>query len=250
MFLASPIWLVLLAPWAGLALWLLWGQLDRRAVPYLKLWRGEMAHHRKPSRQWHAPPPALIALLAATLLGIVAAAGPMIRIGVNAPAPGPEPAGVKNDHRGAAARRVAWPAVEAASPLPPELRRMIEVYTRHRPPGEGSQRIAVLSGSAAMPAAEPAAIVADDPAAITTLANLESLTVADSPLTQGVDWEKALNGARVSSPPSGDWQPVVVAGGAAVVAVRQQPVRQVWVGFESDDFPRRAGFRGFLEQRN
>jgi len=317
MFLAWPIWLVLLAPWVGLTLWLLWGQLDRRGVPFLKLWRDETTHHRKPNRAWAKPPLALIALLAAMFLAIAAAAGPMVRIGLNPPATPPEPSDVKIDclavragpttqamvrllnqsdlstakltiradgkklrtdqvtlpargqthnyflivpvpasaveaevecdgaridHRVRATRWAAWPIVEAATPLPPELRRMIDVYGRHRPPGEGSKHVAVLSASAVAPQEEPAAIVADGSAATTALSNLEPPAVLDSPLTKSVDWEKILSRAGVSSPPPGDWQPIVTAAGVTVLAVRQQPVKRVWVGFQSEEFPRRADF--------
>jgi len=318
MFLDSPIWLVLLAPWGGLTLWLLWGQLDRRGVPFVKLWREEMAHHRKPSRAWNKPPLALMALLAAMLLAIVAAAGPMVRIGLNPPAIPPESSDVKMDclavragrqtqamvrllnqsglatakltiradgkyvgsdevalpargemrnyflvvptgvsaveaevecngasridHRAQAIRRAAWPIVEATSPLPAELRRMIEVYGRRRPPGDGSKRIAVLSASAVAPEDQPAAIVADDSAVTTVLSNLEPLAVVDSPLTKSVEWETILSRARVSSPPPGEWQPIVAAANVTVVAVRQQPVKRVWVGFQSDEFPHRSDF--------
>jgi hypothetical protein len=317
MFLVSPIWLVLLAPWGGLTLWLLWGQLDRRGVPFLKLWRDDPAHHRKPSRAWNKPPLALIALLAAMFLAIGGAAGPMVRIELNPRAIPPEPSDVKIDwlavragpatqamvrllnqsdlstakltirvdgkilsteqvtlpargemrnyflvvpagvsaveaevecdgvtridHRAQAVRRAAWPIVEAASPLPAELRRMIEVYGRRRPPGDGSKRMAVLSASAVAPEGQPAAIVADDSAA-TVLSNLEPLAVVDSPLTKSVDWDKILSRARVSSPPPGDWQPIVAGGNVTVVADRQEPVKQVWVGFQSDEFPHRADF--------
>ena len=67
---------------------------------------------------------------------------------------------------------------------------MIDVYGRHRPPGEGSKHVAVLDASAIVPGEEPAAIIAD-PSAATVLANLEPLAVLDSPLTKSVDWEKS-----------------------------------------------------------
>jgi hypothetical protein len=318
MFLVSPIWLVLLAPWVGLALWLLWGQLDQWGVPFLELWREETIQHRTPSHNWNTPPPALIVLLAAMFLAIVAAAGPTVRTGLKPPAIPPEPSDVKIDclavragpatqamvrllnqsdlatakltiradgrilrtdqvtlparggthnyflivpagasvveaevecdgaagidHRARATRRAAWPIVEAASPLPAELRRMIDVYGRHRPAGEGSKRIAVLGASGVWPAEQPAAIVADDSTAATAISNLEPLAVLDSPLTKSVDWGQILSRARVSSPPPGDWRPIVTAAGATVLAVRQQPVKQVWVGFQSDEFPHHPDF--------
>ena len=315
MFFAWPIWLLLLGPWGGLALWLLWGELDRRGVPFLKLWRDEMTYHRKPRARWDIPPPAVIWLLAAMLVAIVAAAGPMVRMAPNSPAIGPRLPDVKIeclavragqamvrllnqsdlatakltiradgktvradqialaapgqrrdyfitvpdgataveaeiecdgaariDHCVRARRRQAWPIVEAATALPPALRRMIEVYRRDRPPGEGSKHIAVVGAGGVWPTDQPAAILADNSAATTALSNLQPLLVRDSPLTRSVDWEEILSRATVSPPPPGNWQPIVTAAGATVLAIRPQPIKQVWVGFQSEEFPHHPDF--------
>jgi len=79
MLLTSPIWLILLAPWAGLVAWLLFGRRDKTSVPFLNLWRVNELEIRKPRRAWEKPPVALAALLCGMLLAIFAAAGPAVR---------------------------------------------------------------------------------------------------------------------------------------------------------------------------
>src|SRR5580658_8920714 len=79
MFLVSPIWLILLGPWGALVIWLMRGRIETRGVPFRELWGRETAQNRKADRAWRMPPGWMIALLAAMLLGIVAAVGPMIR---------------------------------------------------------------------------------------------------------------------------------------------------------------------------
>lgn len=315
MFLASPIWLVLLAPWAGLAVWLLRGRLPSRMVPFLKLWDAQAVQNTKPERAWRTPPLAVMAALAAMLLAIFAAAGPMIEFGPSALAaqaadvrieslavraapttqamvqirnqselsnakltvragdtsvsrdivlPGrgevrlyfvdlpiaaasvdaqlTAGADGKISHELQAIRESEWPKVEAVGPLPPELNRMIEVYMRHRPPGENSKRIAVVAGSEHLPTDEPAAILMDAPIHGREVTKIQSLMVVDSPLTRSVDWGKALAGAAVQSPTSENWRPLVTAKDVTVLAIRQNPYRQVWVGFRSAQFPDDADF--------
>src|ERR1700688_4862234 len=80
MTFASPLWLVGLLPWIGVALYLLWGRRKRRDVPFLELWRGPAAvEHAK----WKvsAPPVALAMALLAMLAGILGAGRPAARRG-------------------------------------------------------------------------------------------------------------------------------------------------------------------------
>ncbi len=77
MSFASPFWLVFLIPWLWLVLWLLIGQRDRVAVPFLELWSGPMGS-AKVRRTIQPPPIALVCALAAVLLGVVGAAAPMV----------------------------------------------------------------------------------------------------------------------------------------------------------------------------
>jgi len=85
MTFASPLSLALLAPWAALALWLLWARHRATSVPFIDLWRGAVKLPRA-SRQFSPPPTSLIAMLSAVFLAILAAAGPSIRR-ANAPPP-------------------------------------------------------------------------------------------------------------------------------------------------------------------
>jgi len=80
MTFATPLWLVGLLPWLGVALYLLWGRRKRRDVPFLDLWRGPAAvEHAK----WKvsAPPIALAMALLAMLAAILGAARPGARWG-------------------------------------------------------------------------------------------------------------------------------------------------------------------------
>jgi hypothetical protein len=69
--------------------------------------------------------------------------------------------------------------------------------------------------------------------------------VRDHPLTQGVTWGEvvraALPGGVNPRPPEG-WTPVVSAAGKVWVAVREQPIRAVWIGFETADWARSPEF--------
>jgi hypothetical protein len=419
MTFTSPLWFIALAPWAALVAWLLSGRLQKRGVPFLNLWQRQTPPWPKPKRAWEKPPVALAALLAAMLLAIVAAAGPMIgnressgvtvivdrglnsrfakvaagldaflhenfpdaivdlRIVPNANSTGggdwlsrvvsleptavqdgkqvmlacrqalretngpvavisdltielndprliqiapPEAitnvgidllavrsspstqamvrlfnqspltsaeltvradgnvvesrqlalcsAGGKRDyfvdipglprvveaqvrcddsmkinHRAWVVRRAAWPIVQARSSLPSELTRMIEVYARHRPTGEGSQPVAVVKATDPISTDVPAVIVADEAAGGKKLSTRQPMIVKDGALKiQSVDWANVLAGATLRPAPPGDWEPIVSAGNEMVVAVRDAPVKQVWVGFSTDDFKRRPDF--------
>ena len=68
----SPIWLIGLAPWLALAVWMLRGRGDLRRVPFLPLW-GESAGASKAAHKRKLPPLATMAVLGAMLLGVVAA---------------------------------------------------------------------------------------------------------------------------------------------------------------------------------
>ena len=56
-----------------------------------------------------------------------------------------------------------------------------------------------------------------------------------------IDWRAAAVGARAPGPPGDGWLPLVSARGGVLLAVRESPVRQVWVGLVSDAFAH-AGF--------
>jgi hypothetical protein len=77
MHLLSAHFLWLLAPWAALTFWLLWGRRPRINVPFLELWRGPIEAPAA-RRGMQLPPVAVLFALLAILLGILAAARPFI----------------------------------------------------------------------------------------------------------------------------------------------------------------------------
>jgi len=145
------------------------------------------------------------------------------------------------NHHAWAVRRPTWPRVQARSSLPPEVQRMIQVYTHDRPAGAESNSVAEVDSSSAPPTDSPAAILADRGS--TELDTTQAPVVAAAPLNlSDVDWVKALAGATAAAPPEGDWTPLVTVGEKVVVAARSQPNRQVWIGFSAPQFSRSADF--------
>ena len=141
-------------------------------------------------------------------------------------------------HQAWSVRRDAWPIVEARSDLPPELRRMIEVYSRHRPASSDSPRVAIVRQGEPIPPHDPAVILASG---ISKLLATQPVAVQGALQFPGVDWQTALAGASIS-PVSPGWQPAVIAAGATVVAVQPGSPKRIWVGFSSNTFPRQAGY--------
>jgi hypothetical protein len=68
------------------------------------------------------------------------------------------------------------------------------------------------------------------------------LRVTPDPLTKVVNWNAAIQGASVSKPPDGDWTPLVTVGNVVLLAKRESPGRQVWVGFTQEAWPKSPDF--------
>ncbi len=77
MNLVSPIWLIGLAPWLGVLIYLLRGAHDRANVPFLQLWRGSASMPRQ-ERRWRTPPTAIVLIMIGCLLGLLAASRPYV----------------------------------------------------------------------------------------------------------------------------------------------------------------------------
>src|SRR5438552_4125190 len=84
MSFSGPLWLIGLLPWAGVALYLLRGRRRKEPVPFLDLWLGPVLGPN-PKRRIAAPPLAVALALLATLLALLAAAGPQVNSGPAAP---------------------------------------------------------------------------------------------------------------------------------------------------------------------
>ena len=159
MVFASPLLLLALLPWAGAALWLLWGRPRRTPVPFLELWRGPAL--QKPTRRGlQAPPVFLACAILAVLLALLAAAGP--RLSVRQGGAG-EPIAIIVD------RGITMSAASGATPRRTLAARTAadslgQVASSDTPvdlwlvPGEGSRRIRLGSLASLVAAMPPTAL--------------------------------------------------------------------------------------------
>jgi hypothetical protein len=129
--------------------------------------------------------------------------------------------------------------VEIRGDVPPEVRRVAEAYNRVRPAvGERGGRIVAIPPTRD----EPGIFLADGAASATV--NAGAAQVVDHPVTAKVDFARASVApiASATSPNGGGWTPLVTLDGRAIVAARESPARQVWIGFAARDFARTPGF--------
>jgi hypothetical protein len=133
------------------------------------------------------------------------------------------------DDRAWLVREKSWPRVETRAALSPELRRMAEVYQRNRPPGPGSKLVLITTSPEQLPSDSPGVVLAPVDESQTVSG---SLNVAGHPVTREVNWQAVVTHARTSAAAPGGFRPVVSVGNHVLVAVRDGPVRQVWVGFD------------------
>ncbi len=137
-------------------------------------------------------------------------------------------------------RRQSAPVIEPRIALPEEVRRVITVYARHRPPGDSSAKL---------PIARPGELKADEPGILLApVTGTESpkgdLTTRPHPLLNGIsDWHAIAAGASLaSSRPGEGWTNLISQGNQPLVAVKETDARQVWIGFESREFARTPAF--------
>jgi hypothetical protein len=113
----------------------------------------------------------------------------------------------------------------------------VDDYQTNRPPSDSSVPVAVSAG-------EPIADAGLIWTAGTSPVGAGTIQLGNPQLTGDVDWSEmsGLVHAAADLPAGAGWIPVVSKGSSVFVAERDWPVRQVWVGFWSDDWPSRAGF--------
>lgn len=143
------------------------------------------------------------------------------------------------DDRAYLVRGQPWPALEPRSPLPDELRRMIDVYRRLRPAGESSARLAI-GRREDVKSDEPAVLLSPVDAQESARGEVRPVPHA---LTAGVDWAGVAQSAALATggPPEG-WTILARVGDRPILAVRDAEPRQAWVGFESRTFARTPGY--------
>jgi len=84
MIFSSPLWLALLVPYLGVAIYLFRGARHRAAVPFLQLWEGPV-HPAPEAPQTRLPPVPIILALLALLLAILGCAQPGVITNAQAP---------------------------------------------------------------------------------------------------------------------------------------------------------------------
>jgi len=141
--------------------------------------------------------------------------------------------------------RRRWRPVEERPPLSEALHRMVEVYQHSRMPARDIAPVFVVQSPNELGSQECGVLLASlyGPGAATTLPTTLSI-ISSNPVTANVDWKQVMAGAMVASaPPAGDgWTPLVTVGSHILLAFRQAPERQVWVGFDNPSFVHQADY--------
>ena len=129
------------------------------------------------------------------------------------------------------------PRLEPRGALPAELLRIVEVYAASRPPAAESPRVILTRDNVVLPPASVGVVLAD----ARDVAAAGDAQVRPHPVTRDTRWT-FREPVRLAAAPSGGtanpWTPVVTLGGRTAVAVCEAPARQVWVGIESEEWPR------------
>jgi hypothetical protein len=71
---------------------------------------------------------------------------------------------------------------------------------------------------------------------------LIGIEFGNHPIISGLDWRIIAADASAAESPGEGWRPLIRSGPLVLVAVRDQPARQVWVGFTSPTFPMRKEY--------
>lgn len=126
-------------------------------------------------------------------------------------------------------RRRSWPKIDRLDPLPPEVQRMVEVYRKNRPSGQGSTTVVLASQVAHLSANVPGIALAGElPAAPADPAQLK---ITAHELTRDLDWKALAVAGPVAGAPPGEWTPLVTAGDRVLLAVRDA-TREVFLGID------------------
>jgi hypothetical protein len=128
-------------------------------------------------------------------------------------------------------REERWPAIQTQTSIDPALDRMIEIYSKQRPPVVGSATVVIVNDASKLPEAQRGVIVPEWFGE--TPAKDAALSVTDHPITRAIDWGALPPVPATTDAPAG-WEPLVSIGRRAVLAVRDRPARQAWVGFSTE----------------
>ena len=150
-----------------------------------------------------------------------------------------DPDDISADDTAWSVRERSFPRIEPRSPLPPAISRIIEAYSKARPvrPGSDSSRIVIVTDSAALPSTETGAILlpAQERAS-------EPIVATDHQITRHINWQNLSRVRRATTPPPQGWTPVLTAGPNALIGIKPANPRQVWIGFDADQWESTTDF--------
>jgi hypothetical protein len=145
------------------------------------------------------------------------------------------------DDRAWLVRPKTWPTVQVWTAVGDELRRMLDVYAKHRPAADGSKTLAIVRAGDPLKPEEPAILLApaagdEQPA--------PAPQIIDHPILAEVDLSALGRGVAPSSATPGEgWDVLARVNGKPILAVREsEGVRRAWVGFDSRPFARTPDF--------
>lgn len=152
------------------------------------------------------------------------------------------------DDRAYLARTASPARIEATAAVSDDLSRMIAVYQHRRPAGPDAPAVLIVNGD---PPKGPAVILAAPLVPMTAAASeLHASVDASHPITRSADFAGIDAAAHATVGPAGDgWRPLIRPNAEPMLnnvppllAVREVPSRQVWIGFDPGFLARRADY--------
>src|SRR6185437_863002 len=135
-------------------------------------------------------------------------------------------------------REGSYPKIQIETTLDPAIQRMIDVYSRNRPPTTGAQTVRVCGSLHELP---------DDGTCIVSPSResvpFQSLSFASHPILEHVDPRSIpANGLTISQTAPAGWTPLISMGDRILAAYRTEPHRAIWIGFDSPAWERTPDF--------
>lgn len=121
-----------------------------------------------------------------------------------------------------------WPRIEFAAGLAAPVSRVLSIISDLRPPAPASPTIRVSTDPLA-----PEQPGIWHPPAITPAAGDMPVAVEALPFLEGLALARLADVALADPPAQQGWQSVVVADDRPLIAVREAPARQIWIGFDT-----------------
>jgi len=128
----------------------------------------------------------------------------------------------------------AYPRLEVHGDIEPSLRRMVEVYNKNRPPVAESETVVVTGSLFQLP--DSRAVAAASSASTLQPLRGPLQVEMNHPILREIDFRSIDRSAVAGASPGDGWTPIVRCNDLVLLAVRETPSRQVWVGFNSASF--------------